>query len=66
MVAQPEPPEPARHEEERDREQHAQPAGLCLGGRAQPAGLRSTKSRWNADAVGSDWPWYFEPSSGEP
>ena len=22
-----------------------------------------SKSRWNADAVGSDWPWYFEPSS---
>jgi len=34
---------------------------------AQPPGLRPfAKSRWNADAVGSDWPWYFEPSSGEP
>src|ERR1044071_9180857 len=24
------------------------------------------KSRWKADAVGSDWPWYFEPRSGAP
>ncbi len=24
------------------------------------------KSRWKAEAVGSDWPWYFEPSSAEP
>ena len=24
------------------------------------------KLRWNADAVGSDWPWYLDPSSGEP
>ena len=24
------------------------------------------KSRWNADAVGSDWPWYLEPSDGVP
>ena len=24
------------------------------------------KSRWKAEAVGSDWPWYFEPSSFEP
>ncbi len=28
------------------------------------AGRRpASKSRWNADAVGSDWPWYLEPSS---
>src|SRR4029079_12178703 len=33
----------------------------------QPPGfLPFEKSRWNAEAVGSDWPWYFEPSSGEP
>ena len=35
----------------------------------RPLGLRSrpaSKSRWKADAVGSDWPWYFDPSSGEP
>ena len=25
-----------------------------------------SKSAWNADAVGSDWPWYLEPSSLEP
>ena len=25
-----------------------------------------SKSRWNAEAVGSDWPWYFDPSSGDP
>ncbi len=24
------------------------------------------KSRWKADAVGSDWPWYFDPSDGDP
>jgi len=30
-------------------------------------GIRGpAKSRWNADAVGSDWPWYFDPSDGEP
>ena len=26
----------------------------------------SPKSRWNADAVGSDWPWYFDPSPALP
>jgi hypothetical protein len=32
-----------------------------------PVGTRvPVKSRWNADAVGSDWPWYFDPSEGEP
>ena len=31
-----------------------------------PAPRPFEKSRWKADAVGSDWPWYFEPSSGEP
>ena len=31
-----------------------------------PVARPASKSRWNADAVGSDWPWYFDPSSGEP
>jgi hypothetical protein len=35
-------------------------------GSASSGSLRRSKSRWNADAVGSDCPWYFEPSSGEP
>src|SRR5439155_9304382 len=26
----------------------------------------ASKSSWNADAVGSDWPWYFDPSPCEP
>ena len=26
----------------------------------------ASKSRWKADAVGSDWPWYCDPSSGDP
>ena len=33
---------------------------------AAPRARARSKSRWKADAVGSDWPWYFEPSSGEP
>ena len=33
----------------------------------QPPGLRPlAKSRWNAEAVGSDWPWYFDPRSFDP
>ena len=31
-----------------------------------PVARPASKSRWKADAVGSDWPWYFDPSSGEP
>jgi hypothetical protein len=34
----------------------SQPPGFCP----------PLASRWKADAVGSDWPWYFEPSPGEP
>lgn len=35
------------------------------------AGSRSvrrpaSKSAWIAEAVGSDWPWYFDPSPSEP
>jgi hypothetical protein len=43
-----------------------------VDGVVQPRGVGSlaslpfAKSRWNADAVGSDWPWYFEPSDGDP
>ena len=28
--------------------------------------LSPGKFRWNADAVGSDWPWYFEPRAALP
>src|ERR1700741_1269757 len=39
----------------------------CMPVGPQPPGfLPFEKSRWNAEAVGSDWPWYFAPSSGEP
>ena len=37
---------------------------LVASRRARSASWPASKSRWNADAVGSDWPWYFEPSSG--
>ena len=50
----------------------APPATRC--GAATPVADRGVdrrlrpfeKLRWKADAVGSDWPWYLEPSSGLP
>ena len=33
-------------------------------GQASSRSLRPrSKSAWNADAVGSDWPWYLDPRS---
>ena len=43
-----------------------QPRLYFSGGAADFADRPFSKSRWNADAVGSDCPWYFDPSSGEP
>src|SRR5262245_8620057 len=38
---------------------------IAMGGLWR-GGQERVVSRWNADAVGSDWPWYLERSSGEP
>ena len=46
------------------RPRRSSPSGYFRVG--SPVARPASKSRWNADAVGSDWPWYFDPSSGEP
>ena len=61
--------------DERDPDAAAEVASTSRPHRSSPSGYfrvgspvarPASKSRWKADAVGSDWPWYFDPSSGEP